>query len=84
MKKYLFIGGPASGQSHETNGTLHVSWYNSPVFDGDEPLGDAWSYSLRSLSVGDTHTNVYVLSQLCDSNAIDLLLEAYQRYHRTL
>jgi len=84
MKKYLFIGGPASGEYHETNGELNVVWNRSPVFslgESDEikPLGASWCYNLRTLKIGDDFTRVYILSTVCNGEAIDLLLFTYVR-----
>lgn len=85
MKKYLFIGGPPGGQYHETNGDVTIMWCRSPIFTVDEsshtvaPLGVLWAYNLRTLTIGDDHTPVYVLSTMCNAEIIDLLLENYVR-----
>jgi len=85
MTKYLFIGGPASGEYHETNGELNVVWHESPVFsvevseeaDRIKPLGASWAYNLRALALGENYTHVYVLGTLCNGEAINDLLYAY-------
>jgi len=84
MTKYLFIGGPTSGEYHETNGELHVVWHESPVFvleaAGDiKPLRDSWAYDLRALAIGETYTHVYVWGLWSNSEAIDAILTTYAR-----
>ena len=82
MTKYLFIGGPASGEYHETNGEVNVVWHESPVFivkksQEIKPLSDSWSYNLRALAIGENYTHVYVLGYMTNSEAIDTILQAY-------
>jgi hypothetical protein len=74
MKKYLFIGGPANKQYLETPGNVNVMWHSSPICSSDEP---GYAYNKRALAIGEAYTYVYVLTMLCNEEAIDLLLHTY-------
>ena len=82
MKKYLFIGGPCDGDRMEASGMLHKTVYVPRGFDvrtvnACQPVGDHYTYVMKSVRVGITEVEVYVAGKLTDIEVLTLLLITY-------